>query len=230
MAHPRCVGWGEMGLDYHYDTSPRPVQRTVFERQLRCAVRLNKPLTIHSREADDDTERILKELVPKDHRVCPFFSSLLPDDQLPYIPCTENTSFRSTFTVSPTRPRLPSVSLTISRICISASLVRSLHVIFPSLFTYILIPRRDHILVQQGHLHDRPQHVRARRQHAAAPAHRPRDRRAIHGAVDHIQLAIVLRAGCEGVEAAAESLWHAPVDSRFRCGLAAAGEGWGDGG
>ncbi|KAJ6551204.1 hypothetical protein B0H19DRAFT_1236445 [Mycena capillaripes] len=69
MAHPRCVGWGEMGLDYHYDTSPRPVQRTVFERQLRCAVRLNKPLTIHSREADDDTERILKDLVPKDHRI-----------------------------------------------------------------------------------------------------------------------------------------------------------------
>ncbi|KAF7340112.1 hypothetical protein MVEN_01929600 [Mycena venus] len=69
MSHPRCVGWGEMGLDYHYDTSPRPVQRAVFERQLRCAVRLNKPLTIHSREADDDTERILKNLVPRDHKI-----------------------------------------------------------------------------------------------------------------------------------------------------------------
>ncbi|KAJ7767975.1 hypothetical protein DFH07DRAFT_808300 [Mycena maculata] len=69
MGHPRCVGWGEMGLDYHYDTSPRPVQRAVFVRQLQCAVRLNKPLTIHSREADEDTERILKEEVPKDHKI-----------------------------------------------------------------------------------------------------------------------------------------------------------------
>jgi Tat protein secretion system quality control protein TatD with DNase activity len=69
MAHPRCVGWGEMGLDYHYDNSPREVQRTVFVRQLRQAVGLGKPLTIHTREADEDTERILKEEVPKDHKV-----------------------------------------------------------------------------------------------------------------------------------------------------------------
>ncbi|KAK7023152.1 hypothetical protein R3P38DRAFT_2532112 [Favolaschia claudopus] len=69
MAHPRCVGWGEMGLDYHYDNSPRPVQQEVFARQLRCAVRLKKPLTIHTREADDDTERLLKEIVPKDHKI-----------------------------------------------------------------------------------------------------------------------------------------------------------------
>ncbi|KAF8120600.1 hypothetical protein K438DRAFT_1899549 [Mycena galopus ATCC 62051] len=69
MAHPRCVGWGEMGLDYHYDNSPREVQREVFARQLRCAVRLNKSLTIHTREADEDTERILKEIVPKEHKI-----------------------------------------------------------------------------------------------------------------------------------------------------------------
>ncbi|KAJ8089492.1 hypothetical protein PM082_014746 [Marasmius tenuissimus] len=69
MSHPRCVGWGEMGLDYHYDNSPREIQRQVFSRQLRHAVRLGKPLTIHTREADDDTERILKEIVPKDHRI-----------------------------------------------------------------------------------------------------------------------------------------------------------------
>ncbi|KAJ7770265.1 hydrolase [Mycena maculata] len=69
MGHPRCVGWGEMGLDYHYDNSPRPVQQEVFARQLRCAVRLNKPLTIHTREADEDTERILKAEVPKDHKI-----------------------------------------------------------------------------------------------------------------------------------------------------------------
>ncbi|KAF7324650.1 hypothetical protein MKEN_00506500 [Mycena kentingensis (nom. inval.)] len=69
MAHPRCVGWGEMGLDYHYDNSPRDVQQSVFARQLRCAVRLNKPLTIHTREADEDTERILKQEVPKEHKI-----------------------------------------------------------------------------------------------------------------------------------------------------------------
>ncbi|THU83511.1 Metallo-dependent hydrolase [Dendrothele bispora CBS 962.96] len=69
MAHLRCVGWGEMGLDYHYDNSPRDIQQQVFARQLRHAVRLGKPLTIHTREADDDTERILKEIVPKDHPI-----------------------------------------------------------------------------------------------------------------------------------------------------------------
>ena len=69
MEHPRCVGWGEMGLDYHYDNSPRDLQQEVFIRQLKHAVRLGKPLTIHTREAEEDSERILKEHVPKDHRV-----------------------------------------------------------------------------------------------------------------------------------------------------------------
>ncbi len=69
MAHPRCVGWGEIGLDYHYDNSPRELQQQIFVRQLRHAVRLGKPLTIHTREAEDDTERILKQEVPIDHRV-----------------------------------------------------------------------------------------------------------------------------------------------------------------
>ncbi len=69
MAHPRCVGWGEIGLDYHYDNSPRDLQQEVFIRQLRKAVELGKPLTIHTREAEEDTERILKAEVPKDHRV-----------------------------------------------------------------------------------------------------------------------------------------------------------------
>ncbi|KAH9924096.1 hypothetical protein B0H21DRAFT_781442 [Amylocystis lapponica] len=40
MAHPRCVGWGEIGLDYHYDNSPRDIQQAVFIRQLQHAVRL----------------------------------------------------------------------------------------------------------------------------------------------------------------------------------------------
>jgi len=69
MAHPRCVAWGEMGLDYHYDNSPREIQRQVFSRQLNQAVKLGKPLTIHTREAEEDTERILKERVPQDYRI-----------------------------------------------------------------------------------------------------------------------------------------------------------------
>ena len=69
MKHPRNVGWGEIGLDYHYDLSPRDVQREVFARQLRHAVRLGKPLTIHTREAEEDTERILKAEVPKDYKI-----------------------------------------------------------------------------------------------------------------------------------------------------------------
>lgn len=73
MTHPRCVGWGEMGLDYHYDNSPRDLQQEVFRRQLRQAVRLRKPLTIHTREAEEDTEKILKEEVPQDHRVSYIF-------------------------------------------------------------------------------------------------------------------------------------------------------------
>ncbi|KAI0295606.1 hypothetical protein B0F90DRAFT_1820437 [Multifurca ochricompacta] len=69
MAHPRNVGWGEIGLDYHYDNSPRDVQKEVFSRQLRHAVRLGKPITVHTREADEDTEQILKAEVPKDHKI-----------------------------------------------------------------------------------------------------------------------------------------------------------------
>src|SRR5438067_2902816 len=57
----RVIAWGEIGLDYHYDHSPREVQREVFQRQLRLARSLNLPVIIHSREADEDTIAILRE-------------------------------------------------------------------------------------------------------------------------------------------------------------------------
>lgn len=57
----RVVAWGEIGLDYHYDHSPRDVQREVFRRQLVIARELNLPVVIHSRAADDDTIAILRE-------------------------------------------------------------------------------------------------------------------------------------------------------------------------
>lgn len=52
---------GEIGLDYHYDFAPRDVQQEVFRRQVRLARRLDLPIVIHTREADDDTIRILDE-------------------------------------------------------------------------------------------------------------------------------------------------------------------------
>src|SRR6185295_18128522 len=57
----RVIAWGEIGLDYHYDHSPREVQRSIFARQLKIARHLNLPVIIHSREADDDTIRIIRE-------------------------------------------------------------------------------------------------------------------------------------------------------------------------
>ncbi len=51
---------GEIGLDYHYDFSPRDVQREVFARQLALARGLNLPVVIHTREADADTLDILR--------------------------------------------------------------------------------------------------------------------------------------------------------------------------
>ncbi len=60
-AHPKVVAYGEIGLDYHYDFSPREVQREVFVAQLKLAADLKLPITIHTREAWDDTMAILRE-------------------------------------------------------------------------------------------------------------------------------------------------------------------------
>jgi TatD DNase family protein len=58
---PRVIAWGEIGLDYHYDNSPRDVQREVFAEQLRLAREAGLPVVIHSREADEDTVSILRD-------------------------------------------------------------------------------------------------------------------------------------------------------------------------
>jgi TatD DNase family protein len=52
---------GEIGLDYHYDFSPRDVQQEIFRAQIRLARELGLPIIIHTREAADDTFRILRE-------------------------------------------------------------------------------------------------------------------------------------------------------------------------
>jgi TatD DNase family protein len=58
-AREKVIAWGEIGLDYYYDHSPREVQRDVFIRQIRTARELNLPIIIHSRDADDETVEIL---------------------------------------------------------------------------------------------------------------------------------------------------------------------------
>jgi TatD DNase family protein len=59
--HEKVIGWGEIGLDYHYDHSPRDTQRQVFSRQLRLALERRLPAIIHTREAENDTIQILRE-------------------------------------------------------------------------------------------------------------------------------------------------------------------------
>ena len=57
----KVVAIGEIGLDFHYDHSPRDIQREWFRRQIRLANQLKMPIVIHSREADQETMDILKE-------------------------------------------------------------------------------------------------------------------------------------------------------------------------
>ena len=57
----RIVAIGEVGLDFHYDHSPRDVQREVFRRQIRLAREVGLPLVVHTREADEETTQILEQ-------------------------------------------------------------------------------------------------------------------------------------------------------------------------
>ena len=59
--HPKVLAYGEIGLDYHYDHSPRDIQRARFREQVRLARELPLPIVIHTREAQEDTIAILKE-------------------------------------------------------------------------------------------------------------------------------------------------------------------------
>lgn len=63
-AGAKVLAVGEIGLDYHYDFSPRDVQREVFVAQLKLAGRAGKPIVIHTREAWEDTLRLLREHWP----------------------------------------------------------------------------------------------------------------------------------------------------------------------
>ena len=61
LRHPKVVALGEIGLDYHYDLSPRDTQKRVFIEQMAIASEARKPIVIHTREAWDDTFALLEE-------------------------------------------------------------------------------------------------------------------------------------------------------------------------
>lgn len=60
-AHPKVVALGEMGLDYHWDKSPKDIQKEVFKKQIQLAKEVKLPIIIHNREATSDIVEILKE-------------------------------------------------------------------------------------------------------------------------------------------------------------------------
>lgn len=65
--NPKVIAYGEIGLDYYYDFSPREVQRKVFEAQIEIAYDLRLPIVIHSRDAHQDVYDILKAQRQKIH-------------------------------------------------------------------------------------------------------------------------------------------------------------------
>src|ERR1700722_5586090 len=61
LSHPKVLAVGEIGLDYHYDFSPREVQKSAFIEQLEMAAQARKPIVIHTREAWDDTLALIEQ-------------------------------------------------------------------------------------------------------------------------------------------------------------------------
>jgi len=68
-AGPKCVAYGECGLDYHYNNSTREEQVNCFTKQLQNAVFLGLPVVVHAREAEEDAFNILTENLPKDWKI-----------------------------------------------------------------------------------------------------------------------------------------------------------------
>ena len=64
-SEPKMVAVGEIGLDYHYDNSPRDIQLKIFKQQLEIAIDNDKPVIIHSRDADDDMIDALNQFAPQ---------------------------------------------------------------------------------------------------------------------------------------------------------------------
>ena len=112
---PKTLACGEMGLDYHYDHSPRDRQREVFARQIEVAVAAKKPLVIHTREAEGHTLALMRERVPRDwpvHVHCFTSSSALAESLLAdfsnlYIGVTGIIPFKNAADLRETVRRVP---------------------------------------------------------------------------------------------------------------------------
>lgn len=65
IEHEKVVAIGEIGLDYHYDFSPRELQKEYFEKQIILANELDMPIIVHDREAHEDTMQLLRKYKPK---------------------------------------------------------------------------------------------------------------------------------------------------------------------
>jgi TatD DNase family protein len=78
LAHPRVVGVGETGLDYHYDFSPRQAQLDNFARHLEISRETGKPVIVHNRESDADLRALLREAGQGTLGVLHSFSSSRP--------------------------------------------------------------------------------------------------------------------------------------------------------
>ena len=72
--HPKVVAIGETGLDYYRDLSPRPLQKSAFEKQLRLAAEVDLPVIIHNRDAHEDTIAILRQYADQVRGVMHCFS------------------------------------------------------------------------------------------------------------------------------------------------------------
>lgn len=103
LQHPKCMAYGEIGLDYHYTLSPIETQKESFAYQLGLGIQAGKPLVIHTREAEADTLEILRRHVPRDwpvHVHCftsslPFAQSLLTEFSRLYLGFTGIITFKN---------------------------------------------------------------------------------------------------------------------------------------
>ncbi len=75
VKHKKIVAIGEIGLDYHYEYSVRETQKQVFRKQLKIAADLNLPVVLHSREAEEDTLKMLEEIPIQQKGVAHSFTS-----------------------------------------------------------------------------------------------------------------------------------------------------------
>lgn len=85
LADPRVGSLGEIGLDYHYDLSPRETQREVFRRQIRLAKETGLPISLHIREAHDEAFAILSEEGFPEAGTLLHCCSLGPDEIRPWV-------------------------------------------------------------------------------------------------------------------------------------------------